>query len=67
MSEIQRRIDAFLAAAEQAGEQGLFLTDVPIGADPQVEDAILTSAPDLIRLIAPTTRPERASEIGETR
>ena len=59
-------VEAFLADAEQAGAQGLLLTDVPTGADPQVEDAILTSALDLIRLIAPTTRPERASAIGET-
>ena len=59
-------LDAFLADAEQAGAQGLLLTDVPTGADPQVEDAVLTSALDLIRLIAPTTRPERASAIGKT-
>ena len=59
-------LTAFFSDAEQAGAQGLLLTDVPTGADPQVEDAILTSALDLIRLIAPTTRPERASAIGET-
>ena len=59
-------LEAFLAAAEQAGAQGLLLTDVPTGADPRVEDAILTSALDLIRLIAPTTRPERASAMGAT-
>ena len=58
-------LEAFLADAERAGAQGLLLTDVPTGADPQVEDAILDSALDLIRLIAPTTRPERASAIAD--
>ena len=59
-------LEAFLSDAEQAGAQGLLLTDVPTGTDPQVEDAILTSGLDLIRLIAPTTRPGRASAIGKT-
>ena len=58
-------LEAFLADAEEAGAQGLLLTDLPTGADPQIEEAILTSDLDLIRLIAPTTRPDRASEIGE--
>ena len=58
-------LKAFLADAERAGAQGLLLTDVPTGADSQVEDAILTSALDLIRLIAPTTRPDRASAIAD--
>ena len=57
-------LEAFLADAEEAGAQGLLLTDVPTGADPQVEDAILDSALDLIRLVAPTTRPDRASAIA---
>ena len=35
------------------------------GIDSQVEDAILDSSLDLIRLIAPTTRPERASAIAD--
>ena len=43
----------------------MLLTDVPTGADSQVEDAILDSSLDLIRLIAPTTRPERASAIAD--
>ncbi len=58
-------LEAFLADAAQAGAQGLLLTDVPTGADAQVEEAILTSPLDLIRLIAPTTRPDRASAIAE--
>ena len=58
-------LEAFLESAEQAGAQGLLLTDVPTGADSQVEDAILDSPLDLIRLISPTTRPERASAIAD--
>jgi len=57
--------EAFLADAERAGAQGLLLTDVPTGADPQIEDAVLDSALDLIRLISPTTRPDRASAIAD--
>jgi tryptophan synthase alpha chain len=62
---LQYGLDAFLADAERAGAQGLLLTDVPTGADPQVEDAILDSALDLIRLVSPTTRPDRASAIAD--
>ena len=51
--------------AADAGAQGLLLTDVPVGADPNVEDAVRSSKLDLIPLIAPTTRPERASVIAE--
>ena len=57
--------EAFLADAEEAGAQGLLLTDVPTGADPEIEEAILTSGLDLIRLVAPTTRPDRAVAIAE--
>ena len=57
-------LEAFLADAEEAGAQGLLLTDVPTGADSEVEGAILDSALDLIRLVAPTTRPDRASSIA---
>ncbi len=57
-------IEAFLADANEAGAQGLLLTDVPTGSDPEFEEAILASPLDLIRLIAPTTRPDRASAIA---
>ena len=43
----------------------MLLTDVPTGADPQIEEAILASALDLIRLIAPTTRPDRVAAIAK--
>ena len=38
---------------------GLLLTDLPAGSDPAVERAVQRSMVVLIRLIAPTNRPER--------
>jgi tryptophan synthase alpha chain len=58
-------LEAFLADAAEAGAQGLLLTDVPTGADPRVEETILSSPLDLIRLVAPTTHPDRASAIAK--
>jgi tryptophan synthase alpha chain len=52
-------LDRFLRDAENLGVAGLLLTDLPAGSDPTVERAVQRSALDLIRLIAPTTRPER--------
>ncbi len=52
-------LERFLADAESLGVAGLLLTDLPAGSDPAVEETIERSALDLIRLIAPTTRPER--------
>jgi tryptophan synthase alpha chain len=57
-------IDAFLSDAEAIGAQGLLLTDLPAGADPGLEDRIVDSNLDLIRLIAPTTPPGRIKEIA---
>jgi tryptophan synthase alpha chain len=54
-------LDRFLEDAEGLGIAGLLLTDLPAGTDPAVEDAVGRSRLDLIRLIAPTTRPERLS------
>ena len=52
-------LERFLVDAEQLGVAGLILTDVPAGSDPAVEAAVQRSRLDLVRLIAPTTRPER--------
>jgi tryptophan synthase alpha chain len=52
-------LDRFLREAEDLGIAGLLLTDLPAGSDPAVESTIQQSSIDLIRLIAPTTRPER--------
>lgn len=56
---LQYGIDRFLAAADTLGVAGLILTDLPAGSDSTVESAVIRSPLDLIRLIAPTTRPER--------
>jgi tryptophan synthase alpha chain len=52
-------VERFLSAADALGVAGLLLTDLPAGSDPPVERAIQQSPLDLIRLVAPTTRPER--------
>ncbi len=54
-------LERFLRDAGDLGVAGLLLTDLPAGSDPRVEGAIGGSPLDLIRLIAPTTRPERLS------
>ena len=56
--------ERFLADAVAAGAQGVLLTDLPVGADPALEARINASPLDLIRLVAPTTRPERVREIA---
>ncbi|MBV9774589.1 MAG: tryptophan synthase subunit alpha [Gemmatimonadetes bacterium] len=57
-------VDAFLRDAAAAGAQGVLVTDLPVGADPELEGAFAASPLDLIRLIAPTTLPERVREIA---
>jgi tryptophan synthase alpha chain len=52
-------LERFLRDAELLGVAGLLLTDLPAGADPAVESAIGASRLDLIRLVAPTTSPDR--------
>jgi len=52
-------IERFLRDADALGVAGLLLTDLPAGSDPAVEAAVQASPLDLIRLVAPTTRPER--------
>ena len=58
-------MDRFLRDAEGLGIAGLLLTDLPAGSDPAVERAVQASPVDLIRLIAPTTRPDRLAEAVE--
>ena len=52
-------LDRFLRDAGDLGVAGLLLTDLPAGSDPGVEEAVRASPLDLIRLVAPTTRPQR--------
>lgn len=59
---LQYGLERFLRAAEELGVAGLLLTDLPAGSDLQVESAVQRSGVDLIRLVAPTTRPVRLAE-----
>jgi tryptophan synthase alpha chain len=52
-------VERFVADAHQAGASGVLLTDLPVGTDPTVEQAVTHSGLDLIRLIAPTTDDQR--------
>jgi tryptophan synthase alpha chain len=54
-----------LEAARRAGVHGLLVTDLPVGADPEREAAFGASGLDFVRLVAPTTPPERMVEIGQ--
>jgi tryptophan synthase alpha chain len=58
-------VQRFLVEAEALGIAGLILTDLPAGSDPAIEAAVQRSGLDLIRLIAPTTRPERLAAAVE--
>jgi tryptophan synthase alpha chain len=61
---LRHGLDRFLDDAAAAGAQGVLLTDLPVGADPGIEGRIHASALDLIRLVAPTTKPARVREIA---
>lgn len=52
-------LERFCADAVAAGADGVLLTDLPAGSDPQLEGALGEAGLDLIRLLAPTTAPER--------
>jgi tryptophan synthase alpha chain len=56
--------DRFLEDAASAGANGLLLTDLPVGADDELEDAVTASKLDFVRLVAPTTPLERVPEIA---
>jgi len=58
-------LDAFLADAVAAGADGLLLTDLPTGSDPEIERAVIEGPLDLIRLVAPTTPVERVARVAE--
>jgi tryptophan synthase alpha chain len=57
-------VEAFLSDAVAAGAQGVLVTDLPVGSDPDLEAQFRAADMDLIRLIAPTTKPERIREIA---
>ena len=54
-------LSRFLRDAAELGIAGLLLTDLPAGGDPEVEAEVQGSPLDLIRLVAPTTKPERVT------
>ena len=58
-------LERFLVDAAEAGASGLLLTDLPTGADPEREAAVIDSPLDLIRLVAPTTPASRVAEVAE--
>ncbi len=57
-------IEDFLMLAADAGVNGILPTDLPVGADPDLEHQLRHSTLDLVRLVAPTTTPERVREIA---
>lgn len=61
---IARGVGAFIREAADAGADGLLPTDLPLGADPELEARLRACPLDLVRLIAPTTAPERAAKIA---
>jgi tryptophan synthase alpha chain len=55
--------DAFIRAASEAGAQGVLIVDLPVGSDPDLEHRLEASPLALVRLLAPTTPPQRRQEI----
>jgi tryptophan synthase alpha chain len=55
--------DALVRAA-QAGVHGVLVTDLPVGADPELEEWFGQGPLAFIRLVAPTTPQERMREIA---
>jgi tryptophan synthase alpha chain len=53
-----------LDRAAAAGVSGLLITDLPVGADPELEARFGESPLAYIRLVAPTTPPARMAEIA---
>ncbi len=62
---LQYGMGRFLSDAAEAGAQGLLLTDLPAGADPDLEGEVRDGPLDLIRLLAPTTEPSRVPRVVE--
>ncbi|NNF37791.1 MAG: tryptophan synthase subunit alpha [Gemmatimonadetes bacterium] len=56
-------LDRFCAEAAEAGADGVLLTDLPAGSDPEMEGALERAGLDLIRLLAPTTAEARIADV----
>jgi len=60
---LSRRADLLERAAD-AGVHGVLVTDLPVGADPEIEGWLGSGPLAFVRLVAPTTPPARMAEIG---
>lgn len=56
--------DDALERAASAGAHGLLLTDLPVGADPGLEQRIASGPLAFVRLVAPTTPADRMADIA---
>lgn len=57
--------DDFPARIERAGCDGVLITDLPVGADPELESRVANSGLAFIRLVAPTTPLSRMKLIAD--
>lgn len=57
-------IERFIDDAVTAGAEGILVTDLPVGADPPLENRLLASPLSFIRLVAPTTPADRLDAIA---
>ncbi|HET7230697.1 MAG TPA: tryptophan synthase subunit alpha [Longimicrobium sp.] len=57
-------VDRFLEDAAAAGANAVLLTDLPVGEAAELEDRFEAAGMDLIRLVSPTTTPERVKTIA---
>ena len=55
-----------LDRCREAGVDGVLVTDLPLGSDPDLEEWLGSSSLAFIRLVAPTTPAERMREIART-
>jgi tryptophan synthase alpha chain len=53
-----------LDRAAESGVHGVLVTDLPVGADPDLESWLGSGPLAFVRLVAPTTPPARMAEIG---
>jgi len=62
---LRRGLGEFCREAVEAGADGLLLTDLPVGCDPEMEEQIKSAGLDWIRLLAPTTSRERVPLVAQ--
>ena len=64
LNPVLRAGDDFADRAAAAGVHGLLLTDLPVGADPALEERLSAGPLAFVRLVAPTTPRARMAEIA---